>query len=286
MAAQPTEKATRAVVCHTTRAVILMVLLHATSLVAHGGKPGDYQAGSTSRADRQNALMAIPYDQLLPEAAGRIHRVTSKPSVYRRLPVETVDCDPDLFVFLVRNPEIVVNVWQLMGVTQLTMDRAGPFEFTSSDGAGTNSNVELVYGTPHTHLYYGNGVYEGPLLKKRVTGQCVLLLRSEYLRSATGPAVRCRLDVFMQVEQGAVDMIAKTFHPLFGKAADMNFVETATFLERMSQTAAENSEGMQHLSDRLTRVSLPVRENFVRIASGVEERIARRSRVAHQRSPG
>jgi hypothetical protein len=50
----------------------------------------------------------------------------------------------------------------------------------ASDGAGTFSNVELVYGTRDTHVVYGKGFYEGPLLRRRVNGKCVLLLQSGY----------------------------------------------------------------------------------------------------------
>jgi hypothetical protein len=165
-----------------------------------------------------------------------------------------------------------VEIWKLMGVTQLTFERTGEYSFEAADGAGTRSQIELVYGTPHLHVYYGRGIYEGPLLKQRVRGQCVLLLRSDYRVSNGRPIVRTRLDVFLKVDRTAVDVLAKTIHPLIGKAADMNYVETARFLGRLSETAERNGPGITHLGHRLTGLSPKVRQQFVRIASTVSDR--------------
>ena len=103
--------------------------------------------GSGSRKDRKNALEAIPYRSLTPDATRRIQAVVNQPSIFRRLPIKTIESDSQLFLFLIRNPEVVVDIWQVMGVTQLSVDRVGEYKFTSADGAGTNSQIELVYGT-------------------------------------------------------------------------------------------------------------------------------------------
>ena len=142
-----------------------------------------------------------------------------------------------------------------------------PYVFDAADGAGTLSRVELVYGTPNLHVMYGEGEYEGPLLKNKITGKCVLVLRSDYYAGASGETlVQNRLDVFMSVDQRGIGMLAKTLHPLVGKAADHNFVETTRFLGRMSRTAEENGPGVQRMASRLEGVSAEVRQEFSELA--------------------
>jgi hypothetical protein len=227
-------------------------------------------SATSSRAAREEAIQVIPFQRLKPEAQQKIAAIVSKPSVYRRLPVKIIDCDPTLYLFLVRNPEVIVNIWDLMGVTEIQLERNGPFSYKATDGVGTASDVELVYGTPELHLLYGEGDYEGPLMPKPVHGRCVALLRSTYNNTADrGVQVTNQLDVFLQLDHVAVDALAKTFHPLFWRTADMNFVQTTSFLERVSRTAERNGPGVERLSTRLNKVDPQIRQQFAELALAI-----------------
>lgn len=222
---------------------------------------------STASQDRDAAIRSIPFDQMTQETKDKLWPVVTRPDIYRRLPVVSIDCDPDLYLHMIRHPEVVVNIWHLMGITQVEAERVAPFVFDAADGAGTNSRIELVYGTPNLHVMYGVGEYEGPLLKNRITGKCVMILRSDYYAGASGETlVQNRLDVFLSVDQRGIGMIAKTLHPLVGKAADHNFVETARFMGRLSRTAEENGQGVQQLAHQLDAVDSKTRQEFSKLA--------------------
>lgn len=245
-----------------------------------GAMAATFGKARTSRAARAEALQDIPFDQLSPEAQRRIGAVVSKPTVFRRLPVQIVDCDASLHLFLVRNPEVVVNIWELMGITQIQLQRTGAFTYKAADGMGTKSAVELVYGTSDIHLIYGEGTYDGPLLPRPIRGRCVLLLKSGYASTAEGRVhVTNRLDVFLQLDNVALDVIARTIHPLMGRTADINFVQTVAFLGRVSRNAEVNSPGMQRLADRLTKVDPSVRQQFAELTEAVGSRS--RARLAN-----
>lgn len=232
---------------------------------------------STSSTDRNAAIRAIPFQQLNDESRDKIQRVVSKPDLYRRLPVVTIDCDPDLYLHMVRNPEIVVNMWHLGGITQIDLERVGQFTLDATDGAGTTSRVELVYGTPNIHIYYGRGTYEGPLIRNRISGNCVMVLRSEYLKGKSGESlVRNRLDVFVAVDQRGVGMIAKTLHSVMGHTIDNNFVETVNFLSKVSKTAETDGPAVQELAHNLDMVSTDTREKFGQLAMLTYQRAAYR----------
>src|SRR3989304_5292579 len=76
--------------------------------------------GATSeRAARDEAIRAIPWKQLADPQRRKLQSVIRNSSMYRRLPTRVIDCDPDLFTFLLQHPEVVVDVWQMMGVSRV-----------------------------------------------------------------------------------------------------------------------------------------------------------------------
>lgn len=231
--------------------------------------------GTASKAARQDALRSIPFNEFTHDAYQKLNPVVSRPSVYRRMPIETINCDPDLHVFLVRYPEVIVGIWDLMGVTKVSTQRTGDFTLAASDGEGTTSRIELVYGTPDLHIYYAEGSYDGPLFPRAVRGRCVLVLRSEYGVGRDGKAVvRNQLDTFIKIDNLAADLVAKTVHPLIGKAADHNFVETSRFLSRISEAAESNSQGVRAMASKLDNIDPAVEDRFGQIADVVEDREA------------
>ena len=80
---------------------------------------------STSSQDRDAAVRSIPFDQMTPETRAKLWPILSRPDIYRRLPVVSIDCDPDLYLHMIRHPEVVVNIWHLMGITQVEAQTGG-----------------------------------------------------------------------------------------------------------------------------------------------------------------
>ena len=231
----------------------------------------------TSTRSREEALRVLPLNQLTAESRRKILAVCESPSIYRRLPQKTVDCDPEVYRFLIRNPEVVVGIWQLMGVSNMTAERIAPYSWKGDDGTGTKCDVELIYGTDDLHVMYSDGYYEGSVLKRQITGRCVLILQSGYgLDSNRRSLVGSRLDVFLQLDNVGADLIARTLAPWVGKVTDANFAESCKFAAKVSQTAETNGPGMRRLADKLQSVEPDVREGFARVATGVPERAAQR----------
>jgi hypothetical protein len=225
-----------------------------------------------NRQMRDEAVRAVPIGQIDPRHRAKLSDIVTRPSIYRRLPVQTVDCDPDMFVFLVRYPEVIVNIWRLMDVTKVQLTRTGPTTFDATDGAGTVTSVELVYGTSNVHVFYAEGYYEGPLLRNRITGSAVILMRSVYGNQNDRLQVTNTLDVFARLDNAGVELLAKTLNPLVGKAADFNFVETSKFVGQVSKASESNGPGMQRLAANLTAVDPAVRQAFSQHADVVYQR--------------
>jgi len=232
-------------------------------------QPSSFMA---NRRARDEAVRAVPIDQINQRLRAKVSDIVSKPSIYRRLPVQDVDCDPDMFLFLVRYPEVIVNIWQLMDVTKVQLTRTGATTFDAMDGAGTVTSVELVYGTSNLHVFYAEGYYEGPMLRSRITGSAVILMRSTYGNQDNRPQVTNTLDVFARLDNAGVELLAKTLNPLVGRAADFNFVETSKFVGQVSKASENNGPGMQRLAANLKAVDPAVRQTFAQYADVVYQR--------------
>ena len=229
--------------------------------------------GTSTREARDAAIQRIPFHQLTPEAGARLRSVVSSASYFRSMPTETVDCDPEMFTFLVRHPEVIVNIWEVMGVTKVSLMRTGAYQLQGNDGAGTSSKMDLVFGNEKMHVYFANGSYQGSLWARELNGKCVVILHNRPGQLTNGKkGIVASMDVFMKLDNMGADLIVKTLGPLMGKTADYNFAECSSFFSQISQTAERNPYGIQQLAKRLTNIEPNVREQFMATAISVAER--------------
>jgi len=241
------------------------------SFAANPGK------STTSRAARENAEQLIPYAKLDETAKKKIKSVVNWHSVFRRLPVEVNQCDPDLYLFLLKHPEVIVNIWDVMGISNVKMDRIDDRSFKATDGAGTTCVAETLYQGSTTHVVYAEGEYVGPVFKRPISARCVLLLKSNFMQTAEGKVyVTNRLDAFVRMDKMGAELVAKIVHPLVGNVADHNFRETAAFLGRLSEVSATKPEGMARLVARLEDIDESTRSEFSRLTFQVAKRMMQR----------
>jgi len=259
--------------------LVLLAAIVAGSLLAptRSCVADDRPKSSTSRVVRDAAIQALPFDRLTAEARAKIENVISHVSIYRHVPTEMIPCDPDMFLFLSRHPEVVVGIWDLMGITQIQLERTGAFTFSAADQSGITADVELLYGTHDTQIMYADGVYDGPLFRNPVQGVCLLVLRSKYYRDALGQThVKSALDVFLRVNHAGAELLTRTLHPLVGRATDYNMLETTRFFGKISQAAESNGPGIQRMATRLTQIEPIVQQQFARVAGDISDRASQR----------
>jgi hypothetical protein len=259
-------------------AVAFALLLSAGSNgPARAATPADATSSSEARDD---ATRRIPWTRL-PESQRRdVEFVVKNTSIYRRLPTRVVDCDPDLFTFLLQRPDVVVNVWQLMGISQVSLERVSDQSFRGSDGAGTTGNVRYVYtdwgpDARNLAVVYADGAYDGKPFLTPLRAQSVMLLQSGAVQETDGRRyVTVRVDSFVHIDKLGVELVAKTVQPWLTKTADDNFVQTVDFLSTFSRTAERNPQGMRRMAARLRGVDEPTRGELVRLCFQTSQRYA------------
>ncbi|WP_246112652.1 hypothetical protein [Allorhodopirellula solitaria] len=227
------------------------------------GQSGDESQRIGSPAHRASIINALPLDRLTPEARAEILEIAENPTLYRQLPSQAVRCDQDMFLFLTRNPDVLVGLWDLMDITKVECERIGPYQIQASDRAGTTCHVDLVYGDAKQHIFVVEGSYDGKMVPTPIRGKGVFVLHSAYAQNADGDTtISGTLDCFVQLESLGVDLIARTFSPIIGRSADTNFVQTARFISQVSQASSQNPAAMLDVANRLPQVDPPVRKAF------------------------
>jgi hypothetical protein len=196
------------------------------------------------------------------------------------LPIQVIDSDPKMYHFLVKNPEVIVNIWQVMGVTKVQMTRISPNTYRASDGSGAVGTIQIVYSDHETQVVYCEGVYNGPMFSKPLTAQCVLVIKAGYVQETNRRYyVTARCDAFIRMDSVGLDLLARTFQPIVNKSADLNFAETAAFVSTVSRTSELKPSGMAKLGNRLQNVSPEVRDEFIRLTQQVAARARKNGTV-------
>jgi hypothetical protein len=270
------------------RTFVCLAAISGTGFLSASAQAADPTAGSkasSSRATRDEAAQSIPLGRIPPAMRARVAAVVNNPSIFRRLPVASIECDPDLYLLLVRNPEIVIDIWQLMGITNMSLTRTGPDRFLAADGQGTSGTLEFAYRSADMHVIYSTGIYDGSLSPAKIRGESVVVLKTEYLRGPSGRIrISSRLDVFLHLDNVGIEWIAKTLQPLLGKTADHNFAETASFVASLSHTAEANPAGVARLSNRLARVDAATRQRLAELSEQASDRAESARSAAEQPS--
>jgi len=238
----------------------------------------DPRVADTSEEARRGAIQSIPFEKIDPEARRKLAGVLSSTTLFRRMPVHVAPCDPDLYSFLVRHPDVLVGIWEELGVSEFRMAQTGPGVFRLADGTTATATTEFVYRDHETHIAYCEGEYRGPLLRTPIRGRSILILKTGHVQEADGNCyITSRLDTFVHVEDATVDFLTRTFQPLVGKVADHNFLQTTAFVGSLSRTTQTNHQGVQRLAARLHRVDPKVRREFAALAGEIGQKATRQA---------
>ncbi|MBN1853354.1 MAG: hypothetical protein JW829_11540 [Pirellulales bacterium] len=251
----------------------LVLLLVADSVRATDRR----QAAMSNRASRHAAIRAVPLERLNARDRAAVQAVLQQTSVYRRLPPQVIDCHPDIFTFLMRNPHAIANVWEVLDMSKLRVALIANDTYQADDGNGTRGTLRVLSeeygnGADHRILIYGEGIYDGKPFLRPIPIRCVFLLKSRSVLEINGRHdILAQLDSFIAIDQTGLDLLAKTIHPLVGQMADRNFVETMQFVSSFSRAAERNPSSVEQLARRLSHLSPDLRRELVELVRGLSD---------------
>jgi hypothetical protein len=244
----------------------------------HEAKAVDKPFEATTSAEaRAEAIQAISLKRIDPQYRGQVERVLQDTCLFRRLPTQVVDCQPAMFTFMAKNPEVLVQVWRELGITKVELDRIDDKSFRMADAAGTTGTLTIVEqacepNAQNRFVMFAEGGYDGKPFSKPVKAQCVLLLRSGSVVEHDGRTyVAARLDSFIHIDRASLEVFAKVVQPLVGRIADRNFADTISFVGGFSQAAEVQPARIKHLAESLKNVSVGRQRELAKIAYDCHE---------------
>jgi hypothetical protein len=243
-------------------------LLAATGMsAARAANPGK---ADTSRAAREDAIRSIPMEKLNPQAREQVKSVLSNISLFRRMPVQATRVEPALYRYMIDHPDVTVDLWRSLGITELSVTRQGPDRFVIDDNHGTRGDATFLYRGENQHLLVTDGSYDGPLFAKRIKGRVLMLLTTDYVRDENGVYyITSQLDSFISIDNAGIEFLAKTFHPIVGRIIDDNFIEATKFLGSLSRTAEVNPNATVALVDRLENATVEERQELAQVLTDI-----------------
>jgi hypothetical protein len=239
------------------------------SLAAYAGEP---LGASTTEEAKADARRSVRLAKIEPAYQQAVRDVLASPSLFRRLPTSVVDCHPDLFTFLAQNPEVLVQIWRHLGVSQVQLTRLDEKTFDISDGAGTTGKLVVVEQTcePNAQnriVMYAEGSYEGKPFQQPLSASCVVVLTSGSVEETNGRRyVASRLDSFIKLDRRSLELVAKAVHPFVGQTADRNFSDTMSFVSNLSYTAETRPDAIEKLATDVEKLDQPRRAQLTKLA--------------------
>lgn len=227
--------------------------------------------------EARDSMRRIPWDELEAGDLKKIRTVIRNHTLFRRMPNQSVYCDPEIYQYFLDHPDLVVGFWEQLGVTDVSVKEIEPEHYFMRETSGTVAKVDVVYRSQTLCIVYAKGQYRGPFVARPIDGETVLILRSRFGRDKSGESfVVCRLDAFVKIDNAGVDFLAKLFSMFLGKIADSNFEQTVAFVGHVSDAACSNTDGVKAVGYRVGNVRKEVREDFAEIVDRVSVRYARR----------
>ena len=226
--------------------------------------------GSSSRSTLSDALDRLPLDELTEEQRRRVNEVLEHRSMFRRLPAISIDADPEVYNHLTHNPESVVGIWRVLGISQFTMQQTGPTEWYGDAGDGSTGTIDVLSRSPNRHLLLCTGKYKSPLLARPIEATAVMHLQTQYQQGEDlQPKVVHGLDLFVMFPSNTIDTVARVIAPVSHMIADRNFRELSLFVRFMNVAMERQPGWVEQTIQRIDGIDREQRIELMKVSARV-----------------
>jgi len=181
------------------------------------GAPGLAQDQQASPAAHPNppgkpahASPSLPLDQLPAEYQERVRALVDKPTLRTLGPVETFNCQPVQYFWLLDHPDLAVRLWQCLGAKVSGIASQGGGRFTWEDGQGSRVQWDTILHTARHRVWYAEGQVKPGLLLPSVSLHALVVDYHAEGHDGDGrPAMRHQFELILQTDNAAVALAAR-----------------------------------------------------------------------------
>lgn len=194
----------------------------------------------------------IPLKELPAETRERIKNVVEKPTLTTRGPQETFNCQPEMYHWLLSNPDQAVKLWRMLGAKAADIQRDGDNQFSWKDANGSRLTWHTIYQSDKQRIWYAEGNVKPSLLLPMAKVQALAILNYTEGKDGAGkPAMRHQLEVVLHTDSSAIGLAAKLLGPSAPKMAEQYAGQVQTFYAAMAWYLDQNPQEAKTMLERL-----------------------------------
>jgi hypothetical protein len=229
----------------------------------------------------------IPWKALDEKNRDRIGDVVDHATVVHRSPSEVFVCKPDLYLLLLHEPVMTLELWKALGGTNATLECIGPGQFQGADGHVSSGKWEFAYRSPELNVIYADGQYRGPLLGNTLETRSVLMLRTAYFQERDGKSyIKHQLDGFVKAESGNLKPLAKALKPIFQKNVESTMQESMWFVSLMCRYAQHDPHAVARIVQQSDKIPDALKAQMQQVLAPLLASQPERKDLARKEEPG
>ena len=222
--------------------------------------------GVSSREEREVARRRIPLDRLAAHQRTRANFILKSPAIFRSLPVQQFEIDPDVYRFFVRHPDVAVSIWRVLKISRFEMWQTGPNEYEADTGDGSSGLIDIVYQDEHQCVVLCDGLYKSPLLPKPIKAHGLLHHMADHSSAPDGRRfITHRVSVFVNFSSQPVKTLATVISPVTNMILDRNLLEVSAFAQMMSLAVKRQPGWVETVATRMEEVLEPSRRELLKL---------------------
>lgn len=226
------------------------------------------KSGLSSSTARKQAITELEISRFPAEAQWKSQSVLKNLGLFRRLPTISFECDPEVYHYFLKNPDVAVSTWRAMEISQFQLHQTGTNQYRADAGDGSVGDVELLLQSPTETVIHCDGAFKSPLLPKPIVARSLMRVKTSFAKDQEGRIIGTHTgDVFVEFPSQAVEAVVKVISPVSHAIADRNFKQMTLFVHLMSQAMIKHPGWVEQTGNKLDGIPKQKKLEFLEVAS-------------------
>jgi hypothetical protein len=234
--------------CRARTFVGLTVLLTALAGQVRGQQAG----GDMPKAAA--APVGIPLNDITGTARDKVRTVAEQPTLITHGPAEAFACQPNVYRWLLDNPEQAARLWRILGAKCADIQKQDENKWGYQDAQGTKVTWGVVLDNGRQRVWYAEGQVKPGMLLPMVQVQAVLLLTyCEGTDNKGRSAMRHQMDLYIKTDSAAVALATRLLGSSGPRMAEQYVGQIEMFYAAMAWYLDQHPERAEAMYQELQR---------------------------------
>jgi hypothetical protein len=152
----------------------------------------------------------VPVESLPADLRDKARSVLDTPSLNAKAPAESFHAAPDVYQWLLDNPQTAIKLWRQLSAKVSDVVEEGPGKYRWKDGQGSEVLWQTAHKAEGLHVWYAEGKIKASALLPASGFRALAVLRYSTGHDADGkPAIRHQVQFFLRCDGRAMSLAAR-----------------------------------------------------------------------------